>query len=59
MILTQQFDWLKRQLFGRKGEQLDHPDLFGGQEPGETPASRKKPNSKRNPPTSFCAASSA
>ena len=31
LILTQQLDWLKRQLFGRKGEQLDHPDLFGGQ----------------------------
>lgn len=30
LILTQQLDWLKRQLFGRKGEQLDHPDLFGG-----------------------------
>jgi transposase len=27
-ILTQQLDWLKRQLFGRKGEQLNHPDLF-------------------------------
>lgn len=27
-ILTQQLDWLKRQLFGRKSEQLDHPDLF-------------------------------
>ena len=35
LILTQQLDWLKRQLFGRKGEQLDHPDLFGGQQPGK------------------------
>jgi transposase len=31
-ILTQQLDWLKRQLFGRKSEQLDHPDLFTEQE---------------------------
>lgn len=29
-ILTQQLDWLKRQLFGRKSEQLDHPELFTG-----------------------------
>lgn len=28
-LLTQQVDWLKRQLFGRKSEKLDHPDLFG------------------------------
>lgn len=31
-ILTQQLDWLKRQLFGRKSEQLDHPDLFASQQ---------------------------
>ncbi|MEO7100601.1 MAG: IS66 family transposase [Luteolibacter sp.] len=37
-ILTQQLDWLKRQLFGRKSEQLDHPDLFTAQPPGK-PAS--------------------
>lgn len=37
-ILTQQIDWLKRQLFGRKSEQIDHPDLFAGQPP-EKPAS--------------------
>jgi transposase len=35
-ILTQQIDWLKRQLFGRKSEQLNHPDLFSAQPP-ETP----------------------
>ena len=28
-ILTQQLDYLKRQLFGRKSEQFDHPELFG------------------------------
>lgn len=39
LILTQQLDWLKRQLFGRKGEQLDHPDLFGGQESGKQDSS--------------------
>ena len=27
-ILTQQIEWFKRQLFGRKSEQLNHPDLF-------------------------------
>ncbi len=30
-ILTQQLDWPKRQLFGRKSEQLKHPDLFAVQ----------------------------
>jgi transposase len=28
-ILIQQLDHLKRQLFGRKSEKLDHPELFG------------------------------
>jgi transposase len=28
-ILTQQLDYLKRQLFGRKSEKLEHPELFG------------------------------
>lgn len=28
-ILTQQLDYLKRQLFGRKSERFDHPELFG------------------------------
>ena len=32
-ILTQQLDWLKRQLFGRTSEKLDHPDLFADQQP--------------------------
>ena len=32
LILTQQLDWLKRQLFGRKSEQLNHPDLFADQQ---------------------------
>lgn len=36
-ILTQQLDWLKRQLFGRKSEQLNHPDLFSVQ-PSDKPA---------------------
>jgi len=31
-ILTQQLDWLKRQLFGRTSEKLDHPDLFSDQQ---------------------------
>ena len=33
-ILTQQIDWLKRQLFGRSSEKFDHPDLFAHQESG-------------------------
>jgi len=28
-ILSQQLDYLKRQLFGRKSEKLEHPELFG------------------------------
>jgi len=31
-ILTQQLDWLKRQLFGRTSEKFDHPDLFADQQ---------------------------
>lgn len=40
-ILTQQVDWLKRQLFGRKSEQIDHPDLFPDldQDPGKESSS--------------------
>jgi transposase len=40
-ILTQQVDWLKRQLFGKKSEKLDHPELFGSaeQEPGKDESS--------------------
>ena len=38
-ILTQQLDWLKRQLFGRKSEQLDHPDLFAGESPEKSESS--------------------
>ena len=37
-ILTQQLEWLKRQFFGRKSEQLNHPDLFAA-EPSEKPDS--------------------
>ena len=32
LILTQQLDWLKRQLFGRKSEQLNLPDLLADQQ---------------------------
>ena len=39
LVLTQQLDWLKRQLFGRKSEKLDHPDLFGPGEPGKADSS--------------------
>lgn len=35
LVLEQQLDWFKRQLFGRKGEQFEHPDLFGGGDAGK------------------------
>jgi transposase len=38
-ILTQQLDWLKRQLFGRKSEKLDHPELFAEDVPGKPESS--------------------
>lgn len=38
-ILTQQLDYLKRQLFGRKSEQLDHPELFGEDDMGKAASS--------------------
>ena len=34
LLLSQQLDYLKRQLFGRKSEGLDHPDLFTPDTPG-------------------------
>lgn len=37
-ILLQQVEWLKRQLFGKKSEKLDHPELFGD-EPGKPESS--------------------
>lgn len=38
-ILTQQLDYLKRQLYGRKSEKLDHPELFGEDAPGKDESS--------------------
>jgi transposase len=35
LLLSQQLDYLKRQLFGRKSEGFDHPDLFSPGAPGE------------------------
>lgn len=35
LILTQQLDHLKRQLFGRRSERFDHPELFEGDMPGK------------------------
>ena len=29
LVLQQQLDWFKRQLFGRRSEQFEHPELFG------------------------------
>ena len=39
LILTQQLDYLKRQLYGRKSEQLDHPELFGEDTSGKDESS--------------------
>ena len=38
-IMAQQIDYLKRQLFGRKSEKLDHPELFGEDVPGKDESS--------------------
>ena len=38
-VQQQQIEWLKQQLFGRKSEKLDHPDLFTLEEEDES----KKP----------------
>jgi transposase len=38
-ILQQQIDWLKKQLFGRKNEKFDHPELAGLEEAGKSQAS--------------------
>jgi len=42
LVLQQQLDWFKRQLFGKKGEQFNHPDLFGDPEPGKLETSSKE-----------------
>jgi transposase len=39
LVLRQQLDWFKRQLFGRKGEQFEHPELFEKPEPGKDESS--------------------
>ncbi|MBB5353425.1 putative membrane protein [Haloferula luteola] len=39
LLLTQQLDWLKRQLFDRKSERFEHPELFDPAEPGKAPSS--------------------
>jgi len=39
LVLQQQIDWLKRQLFGRKSEQFEHPELFEKPEPGKEESS--------------------
>lgn len=37
-VLTQQVDYLKRQIYGQKSERFEHPELFEG-EAGKSPAS--------------------
>ena len=39
LLLTQQLDWLKRQMFGRKSERFEHPELFDPAEPGKDTSS--------------------
>lgn len=39
LLLTQQLDHLKRQLFGRKSERFEHPELFDPAAPGKDPSS--------------------
>lgn len=47
-ILTQQIDWLKRQLFGRSSEKFDHPDLFADQESGAPDAAAAEEEAAQN-----------
>jgi transposase len=42
LVLQQQLDWFKRQLFGKKGEQFQHPDLFGDPETGKPETSSEE-----------------
>jgi len=42
LVLQQQLDWFKRQLFGKKGEQFNHPDLFGDSEVGKSETSSRE-----------------
>ncbi len=39
LLLSQQLDYLKRQLFGRKSERFEHPELFDPAAPGKDPSS--------------------
>lgn len=39
LLLTQQLDWLKRQMFGQKSERFEHPELFDPAAPGKDPSS--------------------
>lgn len=39
LVLTQQLDWLKRQMFGRKSERFEHPELFDPAATGKDPSS--------------------
>lgn len=39
LVLRQQLDWFKRRLFGRKSEQLEHPELFEKPAPGKAESS--------------------
>ncbi len=39
LVLEQQLDWFKRQLFGRKSEQFEHPELFEKPAPGKDESS--------------------
>lgn len=39
LVLTQQLDWLKRQIFGRRSERFEHPELFDPAAPGKAESS--------------------
>jgi len=54
LILTQQIEWLKRQLFGRSGDRFEHPELFaleGAKKPEASPENTSGPEAeaKTNP----------
>ncbi len=56
LLLTQQLDWLKRQLFGRKSERFEHPELFDPAAPGKAPSSGDAAAPEDNPPAAAQAA---
>jgi len=52
LILKQQLDYLKRQIYGSKSEKLDHPELFVEEPPGKPEASSEEDQGPEEEPKS-------